>query len=139
MPHLSSNQNSESGLFDFRGRNSRAVASGTVFRRRLVEENCLGRNDPRQFVAVSAAHVLMRAAQRELRSFFVIEERWLPFRAVVALRTAGNVPLCKLLAMDIFMAVFALCRSRFEVHIDQLRLEIRRLVTVHASCSAMCP
>ena len=79
----------------------------------------------------------MSAAQRELRSLLMVEERGLPFCAVVALCAAGNIGFCELLAMDVFVAVFALSRSRFEIHVDQLRLEIRRLVAIHASCGAM--
>ncbi len=39
----------------------------------------------------------------------------------------------ELLAVNILMAVFALRGSRFEVDIDELGLEIRRLVAVDAS------
>lgn len=88
-------------------------------------------------MAVPAAHILVGAAQRELRSLLMVEKRRFPFCAAVALRAAGNVGFCELLAVDVFMAVFALGRGGFEIHVDQSGFEIRRFVAVHASGGAM--
>ena len=51
-----------------------SVARGTILRRGLVEENGLGRHHLRQLVAFSATHILVRAAQRKLGPFFMVEQ-----------------------------------------------------------------
>ena len=88
-------------------------------------------------MARGAAHVLVSAPQREGRPFLVIKERGLPLCAVVALSAVRYVSHGKLLPVDVFMAVFADSRCRFEVDIDQLGFEIRRLVAVLAGRCAV--
>src|SRR5215469_9668046 len=83
-----------------------AVAVLTVFGSRLVEEYRHAFDVAKQLVTVAAAHVLVRAFQRE-RCFFVIEERRFPFRRVVAVDARSRAfSLGKLAAMNIQMAVF---------------------------------
>jgi hypothetical protein len=69
----------------------------------------------------------------------MIEQRRLPFHAVVALRATRDVSLRELLPVDILMTVFALLRGSFEINIDQLGLKIWRLMTVDASRGPVCP
>lgn len=109
------------------------MTSCAILRSGLIEQNRLRFDDSSQFVTFGTAHVLMGSAQRKLRPLFVIEQRRLPLHAVVAFSAARNSCVRELLAMNILMAVFALRRSRFEIDIDELGLEIRRLVAVDAS------
>lgn len=113
------------------------MAGGAVFRRGLIEKNRLRADHLRQLVTVCAAHILMRPAQRERRPLLMIEQRRLPFHAVVALDTAGNVGLRKLLSVDIFVAILALGRSSLEIDVDEASLKIGRLVAVAAGGRAM--
>lgn len=113
------------------------MASGTIFRSWLVEENRFGSYDPRQFVTLSAAHVLMCTAQRKGRAFLMIEEGRFPLHAGVALGTSSHARFRELFSVNILMAVFALHRSRLEVHVQQLGFEIRRLVAGDAGRRSM--
>ena len=122
----------ESRLLVFRRWIRGPMAGGAILWRRLVEEHGLSGHHFRQLMALGAAHILMSAAQGERSSLLVVEERGLPPHAVVALGTARNVSHSELLAVNVFMAVLALCRCGLEVHIDQLGFKIRRLVAVHA-------
>src|SRR5271167_1438638 len=80
-----------------------------------------------------APDVLMSPAQRELRPLIVIEERRLPFHAVVTFNTSRDSRLAELFSVDILVAVFAQGRRRFEIHIDQLGLEVGRFVAIDAT------
>jgi len=115
------------------------MAGGALFGRRLIEQYRLGRDYPGQFVALRAAHILVRSPQREIRPRLMIEQRRLPLDAVMAVRARGNVRLRELLAVDIFMAILALDGRSREIHIDQLRFQVGRLVTVHAARRPMRP
>lgn len=79
----------------------------------------------------------MGSAQGELRACLVIEERRLPLRTVVTFNTAGHTVLGKLLSVHVLMAIFALCRRRFEIDIAQFRFQAGRLVTLDAGCDSM--
>ncbi len=105
----------------------------------LVEQNRLGADNSRQLVALRAAHILMRTSQRKLRSLVMIEERRLPFHAVVTLRATGHIRFRELLSVDVLMAVLALCRRSFEIHIKKIGFQVGRLVAVHARRRAMRP
>ena len=124
-------------LFGRRNRIGRAVACRAVLGSRLVEQNRLGRNNPGRLVTLGAAHILMSAPQRERRPLLMVKQRRLPLRAVVALGAMRNIRNCKLLPMDVVMAVFAGGRRRFEVDVDQPGFEIRRFVAVFAGRRAM--
>ena len=103
-----------------------------VFRRGLIEENCLGSNRASQLVAFCATHSLMRAPQGERRPLLMVKQRRLPLHAVVTFCAPRHVSRRELLAVDIFMAVLALRRRRFEIHIDQLPSQIGWFVTIDA-------
>ncbi len=122
-----------------RRRIRRAVAGRTVPGSRLVEENRPGADKPCQLVALGAAYVLVRTTQRKLRSLLVVEKRRLPFHAVVALGTTGYIALGELFPVNILMAVLALGRRRFEVHVQKIGFKIRRFVAIHASRCAVRP
>lgn len=62
----------------------------------------------------------------------MIKKRRLPFHAVVALRTMRDVSLGELLAVDVFVAIFALRGRALEIHVQEPGFEIRRLMTVDA-------
>jgi len=47
----------------------------------------------------------------------MIEQRWLPLRAVVARHAVGYAVLGKLLPMNIFVTLFALSRRSLEINI----------------------
>ena len=82
----------------------------------------------------------MSSCQGEAGTPLVVEERWLPLGRVVALGTRRDaVSVCELLPVNVFVTVFALRRSSLEVHIEQFRFKIRRLVTVDAGCRPMSP
>lgn len=115
------------------------MAGRALLRGRLVEQDLLAVDDPCQRVALRAARFLVRPLERERGALIVIEQRRLPLRAVVARDATGNSVLRELLPMDIFVAVFALRRRCLEVDICQLRLQVRRLVAIRTSCSAMRP
>lgn len=103
----------------------------------FIEENGLGSDYFRQLMAVGAADVLVRSAQGKCRTFLMIEQGWPPLHTVVALGTAGDIPLGKLFAVNIFVAIFALCGSGLEVDIDKPGFKIRRLMASDAGGRAV--
>ena len=113
------------------------MAGFTLLRRGRVEEHRLAGDKFRQLMAISAADILMGAAQREIRPPVVVEERGLPLHRIVAVGAVGDFSLGKLLAVDIFVAIFALRGRGLEISVDQFGPEVRRLVTVHARGGAM--
>lgn len=68
-------------------------------------------------MTLGAAHILVCATEGEGGAFVVVEERRLPFRAVVALGAASDVGTCELLAVYVLMAIFTLCRCGLEIDI----------------------
>jgi len=113
------------------------VASFTLLRRGFVDENGLSGDKFCKLVTISAADILVRAAQWKIRSPIVIEKRGFPLYGVVAVGTAGKLAFGKLLAVNVFVAIFALCRGRPEIHVDQFGPKVRRLVALDASGGAM--
>ena len=67
----------------------------------------------------------------------MIEERWFPFRAVMAICTLRNQALGELFPMHVFMTILALRRCCFEIDVEQRGLHIGRLVTVNTRGCAM--
>lgn len=67
----------------------------------------------------------------------MIKKRRLPFHAVVALGAARDLPLGKLLAMDVFVAIFALRGRAFEIHVQKPGFKVRRLMTADTWRSAV--
>ena len=108
------------------------MTRGTVFRSRFVEQDVLPAYDLDELVAISTTHVLVCATQRKFRSFFVIKQRRLPLHAVVAVRTVRHIRFRELLAVHIFVAILTNGRGCFEIDIQKLGLEIRRLVAIDA-------
>lgn len=113
------------------------MTRGAIFRRGLVEKHRLFRNYPGCFMATPAAHVLMRATQRERRPLLVIKQRRFPPCAVVTLGAASHVRFGELPAVDVLMAVLALRRRGLEIYIEQPGFEIRRLMAIDAGCHSM--
>lgn len=120
-------------LFHTGRRVGSAVARRTLFGCRLVEEHGLTRNEPGRLVTLRAVYVLMSAAQRELGPLIMIEQRRLPFHAVVTFSTSRDARFGKLFRVHIFVAIFALRWRCLEVHIDQLGFQVRRLVAAGAA------
>lgn len=103
----------------------------------LVEQYLPGRNRPDQLVAGLATNILVDALERERRPCVVVEQRRFPFRAVVAFPARRGLPLGELPAVDIFVTVLALGRSRSEVHVHELGLHVWRLMAIDASGRAV--
>ena len=106
------------------------MAGRTVLGRRFIEKNLLGANLLEQLVTVAALYVLVSAAPGEGGPLFMIEQRRLPFHAVVAVGTRRRFSFGELLTVDVFVTILADGRCGLEIHVDQLGFKIRRLVTV---------
>lgn len=115
------------------------MAGRAILWRGLVEENRFVGDDFVQFVTIGAPDVLVCATQGERRPLFMIEQRGLPFRAVVAIGAWGCIAFGdELLSVDVLVAVLALHRRGFEIDIDQLGFEVWRFVAVDARCCPVC-
>ncbi len=94
------------------------MTRGAFSRRGLVEKNGLTVDLPDRLVAERAGHFLMRPLEGECGTRFVVKQRGLPFRRVVArsairqLARRGELP-----AVNLFMAVFAAAGRRPEIYI----------------------
>jgi len=116
------------------------VASRAFLRRRLIKQHRFAAHHLNILVAGLAAHILMRASQRERRSAFVVKQRWLPFETVVTVGAGSDfVGIRELRPVDIFVALLALGRSRLEIGLHQLGPKVRRLVAIDAGGPAMRP
>ena len=113
------------------------MTGGAIFRRRLVEQNRFGGDYLCDFMTVVAPYSLVRTTERKRRTCLMIKKRRLPFHAVVALGTTGDIALGELLSVDVLMAVFTLRGRSLEVGIQKLGLEIRRPMTADTRCSPM--
>lgn len=114
------------------------VAGSALLRCRLVEQYGLAFHFSPQCVASFAAYSLMCPGQRKTRTMLVIEERWSPFRGVVAIGAGRDVAgIGKLCAVNVFMALLTFCGCRLEIHIHHAGLHVRRLVTINAGSPAM--
>ena len=114
-----------------------AVACGAGRRCWLVEEDFLSFDLAEIDVTIAARDILVGALQRE-GSLLMIEQRWLPFGAVVAVAAWSLlVGTGELAAMHVFMAVFALCWRGLERNMQHRLFHIRRLVAVNAGYRAM--
>ena len=115
------------------------MAGSAVLGCRFVKKYRLFRDHLGQFMALIATNFLVRSPQGKRRSGLMIKERRLPFGAVMTLRATRPIAFGKLLTVDVLMAVFALCRRRLKIDVDQLSLGIRRLVTRNATRGTVCP
>jgi len=115
------------------------MAGRAVLWRGFVEENRFIGDGFVQFVTIGTLDVLVCATQGERGPLFVIEQRGLPFRAVVAVGAGGSVTFGdELLSVNVLVAVLALHGGGFEIHIDQLGFEVWRFVAVDARRGPMC-
>ncbi len=115
----------------------RPMARRTILWCGLVEEDGLCTDDPSELVALCAADILVRPAQRERSPLLVIEQRGLPLHAVVAFGAASDVRLRELLPMNVLVAILALSRSGLEIDVDEASLEVGRLVAIAAGRRTM--
>jgi hypothetical protein len=67
----------------------------------------------------------------------MVKQRWFPLCAAVALGAPRDTDLDELPTVNVLVALLALRRRCFEVHVDQPGFLIGRLVAIHASCGAM--
>lgn len=88
-----------------------------------------------EFVAVTAADVLVRAREREFGALVVIEGRGSPLRAGVAITAGRDVSLSELAAVRVGVALLAFERSIGEICVDRLGPHVGRLVTIDAGHS----
>ena len=86
-------------------------------------------------VTCRTRYILVSALQRKSSSL-MIEKRRAPLVGVVA-RVALLCALAELICVRVFMAIAAFCGGFCEVHVSHSELEIRWLVAVCASNSAM--
>ena len=105
-----------------------------------VEQDLLAVDWPEKLMAAGAGHIAVLAFQGELGPLVMIKQGRLPLGRVVAVPAGSDlvrIELRKLPAVDIFMALLALLRRLFEVHIDELGFQIRRLVAIDAGDGSM--
>lgn len=81
----------------------------------------------------------MGATKRKYSPFVMVKQRRLPLRGIVTPDAMGDVPLSKLLTVNVLVAVFALRWRSLEIHIEHLGFEIGRLMAVNAGRCAMRP
>lgn len=115
------------------------VAIRALLRSGLVEKDLPALHGSHAFMAVPARHVLVGASQRKRSPLLMIEQGRLPFGAIVTLYARSDAVLRELLSMYIFMTLFAFCRRRGEIYGAELGPEVRRLMTVDARGSSVCP
>ena len=116
------------------------MAVGTSFRSRRIKEDLFPVNRFEEFVTAGASDVAMLAFQRESRSLVVIERGRFPLRRVMtiaALRYFVREEFGELPAVHVLVAFLALFRRFLEIDIDQLGLQVRRLMAVDARDRAM--
>jgi len=111
------------------------VAVFAGFRRRLVEEHETPVYRLLQCVACRTGNVFVTSFQRESR-FVVIEERRLPFVAVVASSAIVGAG-AELVGMRILMTIAAIGGGFREVHMPHVEFHGRRLVAIDAGHRAM--
>src|SRR5246127_1852569 len=115
------------------------MAGRAVLWRGFIEENRFVGDGFVQFVTIRTPDVLVCATQGERGPLFVIEQRGLPFRAVVAVGAGSSVAFSdELFSVNVLVAVLALHRGDLEIHVDQLGFEVWRFVAVDARRRAMC-
>lgn len=67
----------------------------------------------------------------------MIEEGWLPFHAGMAFGTASDICNCKLLPVDVFVAVFALSGRYLEIDIGKSAPKVLGFVAIDTGCCAV--
>src|SRR5207302_7394532 len=97
-----------------------SVTIGATGRGRRVNEDLLAVYGAGELVATGAGDIAVLALQGELGPFVMIEQGRLPLGRVVAVGTLRDLvreQFGELAAMDILVALLALFRRFFEVHI----------------------
>lgn len=102
----------------------------TLLRGGLIEKDFLALDQPDLFVTAIASDIPVKPLQREGGPLVMIEQRWLPLRAVMAVHACRGSILRELPAMCVLVAILTLGRSSREVSRDQLGLHIGRLVAI---------
>src|SRR6202162_334688 len=88
-------------------------------------------------MAIIAAHILVRAREREGCPFVVVESRGLPLCAIVASGAGRDVSPGELAAMWVGVARLALERSLGEIGVDELGSQVGRLVAINTGHGAV--
>ena len=108
------------------------VARRALGRRGPVEKDSFPADRSRQFVALPATHVAMRAFESKRSTPVVVEERGFPLRTVMALSTRRDSGFCKLQSMDVRVAGFALGGHGLEIRVRQSGFGIRGVMATAA-------
>ena len=96
-------------------RRESVVAGFTIAGRWFVKDNSFAINISRSFVTFVTLHFRVRALQRKIALFFVIEMRRLPMIGIVTVVTLLGLPFFhKLTRMRILVASSAICRRGAE-------------------------
>lgn len=117
------------------------MAVGAGCRSRRIEEDLLSIHSTEKLVTSRTSHVAVLAFQGEFGPLVVVEQGRLPLGRVVAVRALGDlvcVKLGELASVDVFVALFALLGGLLEVHVNQFRLQVLRLVAVDAGNRSVC-
>lgn len=116
------------------------MAIGARFRRRRVEEDLLAVDIFEELMAPGAGNVTVLAFQSKRRPFVVVERRRFPLRRVMAigaLRHFVRKELEELSAVNVLVTLLAFSRRLLEINVNELGLEIRRLVAIDAGNRAV--
>ena len=108
------------------------MTRSTRFRRWPVKKHGFLVHGSYRLVATVALHVAMRTLQSKRRLSVVVEQRWLPSRAVVTSGTRRYPCFRKLLAMNIRVACLALRRRCLELHVDEPDSRFRWFMAIYA-------
>ena len=115
----------------------RAVASLAGLRCRFIKQDRLPFHLPRQLVAAVAPDIPMRTLKRERGPLLMVEQRWPPAIAVMALGAGCNAVFRKLLAMNVLVAVLAAGGRLPKIDMGQRGFHVRRTVAIDARGRSM--
>lgn len=114
------------------------MAGSTLFGSGLVKKDILASDRFHEFVAGVATHILVGTSQGEGCALLMVEQGWLPARAVVAVRAGSDMGrIDELRSMSVLVAFLAFHRGCLEVHIGKIGFHSSGLVTVDASRGSM--
>ena len=116
------------------------MAICAAFRGRRVEEDLLSVDGTEKLVATGAGNVAVLTFECEGCPFVVIEQRRLPLSCVMAIGAQRNFirkELAELASMHVLVAVFTLFGCLFEIHVDELGFQIRRLMAINTGYGSM--
>jgi hypothetical protein len=110
----------------------RPMACIALFRGGAVEKNGFPGHRSYQFMATFAARIAMRALQSEGGPLVMVEQRRLPFCAVVTFRARRRSRSRELRAVDVLVACLAFRGCCLEIRVDQIDFWIRRPMAANA-------